>query len=147
MLCFCGSGLLNHLSQAWSVQQCGTCIAWTWKWFNSGGIQLHFSLSSVREKATVTADLMGVLPLREHKSCISVSVTELTFSHESGRRFSKIKKEKLQARLSDLTPSMGVCLYCMRWLGYASIQYLCMCRKVCLCVCAYICNLEWPFGL
>lgn len=41
LLCFCDSGLLHHLSQAWSVQQRGTCITWTWKWFSSEGIKLH----------------------------------------------------------------------------------------------------------
>lgn len=35
-------------------------------WFNSGGIQLHVSLSSVEVKAA--ADLMGVLPLRERRA-------------------------------------------------------------------------------
>lgn len=47
LLCLCGSRLLHHLSQAWRVQQRGTCITWIWKWLSSRVYSYILTISTV----------------------------------------------------------------------------------------------------
>lgn len=134
LLCFCGSRLLHHLSQAWSVQQRGTCIAWTWKWFNSEAYSYTLTIFTVfcGSESNSYRRSNGCRTSKRTLSCFFVSVKELTFSHESGHRFQRLESET--ACFSDLTPSMWICLYCMCRLGFC-VYSICICAGKCVCVC------------
>lgn len=127
LLCFCGSRLLHHLSQARGVQQRGTCISWTSR------LQLHFDNCS--SSGINRTDLMGVLPPRELYSklhfcqCDRVDIQPWKWVPISEIRNGNGKTGK---HVSLMWRQVYYCvLYVQTWLR-VSIQnfiYFCMCSK------------------
>lgn len=76
LLCFCGSRLLHHLSQAWRVQQRGTCITWIWKWLSSGVYSYTLTIFTVFCGCENNSHLRsnGRLTSRRTLRCVSLSV-------------------------------------------------------------------------
>lgn len=69
----------------------------------------------------------GCLTSERMLSCVFVSVTEVTFRHESGRRFQRLERETGK-NVSDPTPRMWVCLLFVP--GFLSVRYLCTSMEV-----------------
>lgn len=88
-------------------------------------------------------------------SCIFVSVTELTFSHESGRRFQRLEMEMEKlASMSLWSDSQYISVYFMCGRDCVSVYsilfiFVCAAKNVCTFPCIIL-NLDfnsgWPFA-
>lgn len=79
---------------------------------------------------------VGCLTSERMQSRVVVSVTEPTFSHESGRRFQRLKRETANWQVSDLRNVCDVDLFVL----YVSVYFICA-GEVCVCRCTYISSL------
>lgn len=158
LLCFCDSGLLHHLSQAWRVQQRGTCITWTWKWFNSEGIKLHADNFSPSLRCSESGSHLACngCPTSGERRAVFLSARDrVGIQPWKWTSISEIRKGNRRASLSLSSDARFACA--ARFISAVCLKrvfavWVCAETDVCLhsAACAMLCfkpNLEWHFWL
>lgn len=142
LLCFCDSRLLHHLSQVWSVQQCGTCIAWTWKWFNSEVHSYTFTIFTVfcdsesNSYRSSNRCLTSNRTLKMH-FCQCDIVWHSAMKVDTFQKITKGNWWLVSMSLWSDAKCVNLFVLCVSaWLLciYIYYMYLCICREVCVSV-------------